>query len=158
VWRGGKLCAATRMNNNGIGRAFIAAASGGRARVARIYTSPCMLRCCAKLPSVYLFGAGGEATGEWRWRRVEAIADSGPRGESHAQSASLLVPTWVWIRCAGRRKTLHQTKIRFERRGCGGAPKCRTTSPRPLTEFHRGAAPSRRPRPWLSRRPRASRE
>jgi hypothetical protein len=41
VWQGGKLCAAARMNKMVPGSGFIAAASGGRARVAHIYASPC---------------------------------------------------------------------------------------------------------------------
>jgi hypothetical protein len=47
--RGGE-CYAARMPSNGAGQDFIGAASGGRARVTRIYASPCsdaMARCAA---------------------------------------------------------------------------------------------------------------
>jgi hypothetical protein len=81
-----KESSAARMSNNGAGElVFIAAASGARAHMARIYASPCSVAtpCCAKLPPVCSYSAW-EATVEWRWRIVGAVTDSGPRGESCA--------------------------------------------------------------------------
>jgi hypothetical protein len=79
---------------------FIAAASGGRARVARIYASPCSeatpryaaVQSCQAAAGAQLFGAGGGETSEWRRRIVGAVADSEPRSESCAQLAPSHAP------------------------------------------------------------------
>jgi hypothetical protein len=68
-----------------------------------VFRSDGSLRRCAKLPSVQLFGARGEETGEWRRRSVGRATDSGPRSEPRAQLASPVASPMdmVWIGCAG---------------------------------------------------------
>jgi hypothetical protein len=80
---------AARMNNNGAGEGFYshdkrwAYTHGTHLRLPML-RSDALLRRCAKLLPVQLFNAGGEATGEWRQQSIDAVADSGPRGESRA--------------------------------------------------------------------------
>jgi hypothetical protein len=76
-----------RMNNNGAGEGFYScderwAYTRGAHLRQPMLRSDASLRRCAKLPPVQLFGAGGEKTGEWRQQSIDAVADSGPRGES----------------------------------------------------------------------------